>query len=435
MRLAISPHLLRLIALFVAVGLLNGCANIARGITEGLLSSNRSDDPWADRPICLVNAEKQSGIGQALATRDARKNEQVKVLMVHGIGEQLPGYSARLQAKLVAALDLPVIAGHFREIEMLVPPNWGLPPFEGPIGHLRIHRFRNRDETREVLFYELTWSMITAAKKRQLDFDNSYEFSFRRAPLNASLKTFFNSSIPDPLIYLGESQLYIQAAVSQALCWMTKGDWDTLPDRVTTYCDADHPNAPTQLAQDHLAVVTHSLGSRIALDSLQLIARSEARFESPNYGNLRAALRDKELPIYMLANQLPLLQMGFPTPPLVGQLDAFCRPDGARFKERYYRRLNITAFSDPNDILSYAIAPRFGDDFVDSRTCPQFNDVLVNVAAVQSLPVVGGIANPLNAHNDYEVDQRVVDLMVWGIGQPETTELVQKRCEWRERRN
>ncbi len=424
-----------LISINVLMVTLSGCADIARGITEGIMSANRPADEWVDRPICLINGRQQTGLGQELAQRDARNNAQLKVLMVHGIGNQLPGYSARLQSKLMDALGLSVIAGQFREIEIPLPSDWEHQDFEGPIGHLRVHRYQNREETQELLFYELTWAMITAAQKRQLDFDSSYEFSFRRAPLNASLKTFFNNSIPDPLIYLGQYQPHILSAVSQAMCWMTQGDWDDLPDRVTQFCNPYHPNSAHQLAQDHFAIITHSLGSRIILDTLQSIARNNDPINDQNRQSLRRTLQQTTIPIYMLANQLPLLQMGFDRPPVVGQIDDYCRAEGRQYEHRHFRQLSIMAFSDPNDILSYPVAPRFADDFVDSRVCPAFTDVLINIAPVQSLPIVGGIANPINAHNDYEIDPRVIDLMVWGIGQPETTELVEQRCEWRERRN
>ena len=43
-------------------------------------------------------------------------------------------------------------------------------------------------------------------KKALLAFDNSGEYSYRRAEVNDMLKKFSNDTGPDPIIYLGEKQ-------------------------------------------------------------------------------------------------------------------------------------------------------------------------------------------------------------------------------------
>ena len=99
-----------------------------------------------------------------------------------------------------------------------------------------------------------------------------------------------------------------------------------------------------------------------------------------------------------------------------------------------FRQVRIVAFSDPNDLLSYAIPPRFGDEFIDSRLCPQIVNVTVNVASVTVLPVIGAFADPLTAHNDYEADERVIGLITNGIGTGKTAPAVATRCQWVETR-
>ena len=60
-----------------------------------------------------------------------------------------------------------------------------------------------------------------------------------------------------------------------------------------------------------------------------------------------------EMPVYMLANQLPLLELGRKPAIVRGQIDQHCRPDGELHAQRILGKLPIYAFSDPNDILSY----------------------------------------------------------------------------------
>lgn len=107
--------------------------------------------------------------------------------------------------------------------------------------------------------------------------------------------------------------------------------------------------------------MTHSLGSRVVTDAFQEQAKSVRGFvgktaqtpeDRKRLENLIEVLRNKQLRVYMLANQLPLLQLGTPLPPIVGQIDAYCRPGGNKYDERYMAALSIIAFSDPNDVLS-----------------------------------------------------------------------------------
>ena len=104
----------------------------------------------------------------------------------------------------------------------------------------------------------------------------------------------------------------------------------------------------------------------------------------------------------------------------------------AHYADRLFEETDLIAFSDPNDLLSYPIPDRFVRDYVDSRLCPQQVNVTINVAPVTDLVGLGEFANPLAAHVEYENDERVIDLITRGLGQPETTPLVKERCTWLE---
>ena len=437
-----SPNTVRemqmrdLLSLLVLLApILAGCASIAKGVTEGVMASREQGD--APTSICTIRGPAFEALASTLERQSrAGPGHSTKVLMVHGIGKHLPGYSGRLRDNLASALGLNVVQEKFKELSLLgPPPRPDLDLGDAVLGTLRVHRYTNKEASRELLFYELTWSGITEPLKEAiLAYDNSEEYAYQRASLNRMMKAFVNSHIPDPIIYTGNIQLQILTAVTQSLCWMASSDWNDLPSEGLHRCDPLNEKITQHLREDELTIITHSLGSRIALDALQAMAQSALRRRA-DAARLIQAMQDKTIPVYMLANQLPLLQLGFVEPAVTGKIPEYCRSTGKHFGQRLFRQVRVVAFSDPNDILSYALPPGFADRHIDSQICPQVVNVTVNVASVKSIPVLGEVANPLAAHNDYEADERVIGLMAHGIGTPRTAPAVQDRCKWMETRD
>jgi transcription termination factor Rho len=152
----------------------------------------------------------------------------------------------------------------------------------------------------------------------------------------------------------------------------------------------------------------------------------------PKIRQLLASLQKEELPIFMLANQLPLLQLGRDDPEVTGQIKEHCTKEGPNYHKRLFKELEIVAFSDPNDVLSYEITPVFAHKRMDSRICPKMTNVSINIAEVISLFGVGDIASPGEAHNGYSGDDRVIQLIVHGIGHEGAADLIKERCTWLE---
>ena len=183
---------------------------------------------------------------------------------------------------------------------------------------------------------------------------------------------------------------------------------------------------------DEFAFITHSLGSRITVDALQRLARfieEEAERDSWLQGGSRS-FQNRQAKVFMLANELPLLQSGLEPASVRDAVPAHCRPDGAHYADRLFGEAELIAFSDPNDLLSYPIPDRFVREHVDSRLCPRQVNVTINIAPVTSLLGVGDFANPMAAHVDYDDDEPVIGLITRGIGQPETAPAVNERCTW-----
>jgi hypothetical protein len=156
-----------------------------------------------------------------------------------------------------------------------------------------------------------------------------------------------------------------------------------------------------------------------------------AEAELPEVRRVLQSLRERDVKIFMLANQLPLLQSGLEPVSVQNEVSAFCQPDGADFANRLFQETELIACSDPNDLLSYPIPDAFVRDHVDSRLCPKQVNVTINIAPVRSVLGFGDFANPLAPHLDYD-DERVIGLITRGIGQPDTAPVVEERCTWLE---
>lgn len=405
---------IKLLFLVISV-LLSGCASIGKGITEAILEKQDEEDTR----ICEIKGEKFNGIKPQLQV----PNRKMKLLMVHGVGNHLPGYSTQFMEKLAKELDLTVTAKNDKNIALADPKD----PAKR-MGNLRIHRYLDQNKEQEMLFYELTWSEITAKDKEVLSYDNSGEQSFRRAEINDLLKKFSNDTGPDPIIYLGEKRDDILVAFAQSFCWMISGDWNSLPDDAHQVCSSKNV---TPFYNDSYAFVSHSLGSRITIDGLQRIASLLGNGETASYYTaLNNVLKNKEVPIYMMSNQLPMLQLGRALPEVSNQDDAYCRANGEKYADRFLSKTSIIAFSDPNDLLSYAIPHDFINKYLDSRLCFNVTNININVARVYDAFGLGKLANPMDAHIGYDTDDRVIALIAKGIANDRTAPIVKERCTW-----
>ncbi len=164
----------------IALGL-SGCAGLARGITEGLMA--RQGPESIDTKQCLVRGPAFEGLESSMQRQEEiaktdtlEPRSSLKVLMVHGIGDHIPGYSTRLAENLARGLRLTRTERRFKEISLTLAEMPG-----AHLGLLRVTRFLDAEGAREMLFYELTWDSIVEEEKQSLAFDSSSESSFRGA--------------------------------------------------------------------------------------------------------------------------------------------------------------------------------------------------------------------------------------------------------------
>jgi hypothetical protein len=406
-------HIVNISWLLIVTAQLSGCTSLGKGMAEAFLEKQQ----LADTRLCEIWGKSFKGLSPFLNSKQGK----MKVLMVHGVGDHLPGYSTQFVEKLAKELDLPVMSTQYKNITLTSRLD-----SSKNLGNLRINRLLSKDRSKELLFYELTWSVITAKQKEVLAYDNSGEYSFRRAEVNNMMKKFSNDTGPDPIIYLGESREDIQVSFGQSFCWMTKSRWDDLPDDVTQACSFNDDSAAANIQVDQYAFISHSLGSRIIIDGMQRIASLLDKRDV----DFSEALKTKEIPIYMMSNQLPMLQLGRKLPDVSNQKSAYCQANGEKYNQRMLAKTPIIAFSDPNDLLSYAIPHGFVEKYLDSRLCIDVTNININVATILDAFGLGKFANPIDAHVGYDTDDRVVALIAKGIGNKNTANVVNDRCRW-----
>ena len=403
--------------------LLSGCSSIGKGAMEAFLEKSENEDTRQ----CQVWGQPFTGIESEIAN----KNKHTKVLFVHGVGDHIPGYTTEFLEKLAKDLHLNERSLEQKAIELVATTLR-----EKKTGHLRDTLLLNEQNGQELTFYELTWSEITRAEKQMLAFDTSGDYDFRRARINGLLKKFSNDAGADPVIYGGESRMPILAAFGQSFCWMATSDWQGLPKSGKQVCTGLNDSAVDGIAKDNYVLISHSLGSRIVTDGLDRLVGMLANPEKYTDGNKKVAMsskaveamQNKHIPIYMLSNQLPMLQLGRKPPDVAGKDASYCEANGANYKKRMFSETDIIAFSDPNDLLSYAIPQEFAEKYIDSRLCANITNVNINIAKVMDAFGLADLANPMAAHVGYDTDDRVVALIAQGIGTKAEAPLIKQRC-------
>lgn len=453
----------RLCALFAASLLIAGCESFARGVTNAVL---RPDEDQIRQ--CTVEGAPFDGVHaifeKAQPSRENRKT--LRMLIVHGIGPHIDNYSDPFVDQFADQLGLNHRSAQKRlRMTSAARTFVGVLP-RGELGPLLITRHTNRDQSRELLVFEVNWSAFNAREREQLAAIDAAPKGYQ-ASINAQVKAFFNQQVVDPIRYVGESSPEIRAYVRQATCWMVSLDWDEYPTSDGAGAPSEicpvlakpksewEPKVREIIARDSFVAVTHSLGSRIFLDAFS-IHDAPVNGDINPFVPLANAFSDKDITLVMLANQLPLLQLGLddrgvPANSLAVDLpaDEFVPwRNGERYSEalkrrfprsaapvlervlptfksaaalcarpgfRRFRQMSVITVNDPNDLLSYRMTEDYKRDYIDWALCPKFTDVTIEVA--QPTNIFGlSFANPGDAHGNYWDDPGLNDILLRGFG-------------------
>jgi hypothetical protein len=397
---------------------MTGCYSFGRGVASSVMETLDMANRRQDARQCEIRGSFFKGISSYL-----EEGEMVKVFYVHGIGSHRPGHSAIISENIARALGLTVFTRP-RDVAIMNPAN----PAQR-LANLRIISMRDPEASKKLFFYELTWSAITDERKRVLDFDTSGEYAHRRASFNNTMKAFLNDVSPDAMIYMTDRPNLILAATQQAICRvLADAEAPETEGGRSPVCDMSTLSSLSGLGKHNVVFISHSLGSRIIMDALgEVVEFLSHEQTAAGYPALVADLQEKEMSVFMLSNQLASLQIGLPAPKVFGKTASYCHFDGEYFAQRTFKKLDIVAFNDPNDLLSYSITPDFVDRYLDSRMCPVVTNIHINVATPVSAFGIE-VVNPIAAHGNYNADERVIELITHGNRHLEQNQRLSGRC-------
>lgn len=324
----------------------------------------------------------------------------VRVLWTHGMCTHPPSWIDDRVKRLVDA-----IGGTTKTVS--------LRPVGSRGASMRTERISTRGKTIDVMF--LTWSPLTASYKAALAYDQSTidggDLPYTRATLNRELKRgLVNDCLTDVVVYGGPNGNEIRQAMNEAVCEALGGRFDG------GNCNVSPGDSPAALA-----LVTESLGSKLLFDAV--LHTWNAAKDSPDktainrLANSLAATRV----MYMLSNQVPLLdaagwvamdrimESGSVPPRMrTSAGDVFGLLSRARsLAPLVTRPITVVAFSDPNDLLSYRIVPQhLSEDMKEFR--------VINVLVSNDTTYFGYVERPDTAHCGYPWNPYVFGMLAKG---------------------
>jgi hypothetical protein len=278
---------------------------------------------------------------------------------------------------------------------------------------LRTERIVVGSATIDVMF--LSWSPITASSKVALSYDHSVnrggEFPYARAFLNRELKHgLINDCMTDVVSYGGPNGAAIRRAAEEALCNALGGSYQGAD------CSVPHGEAPAALA-----FIAESLGSKLLFDAvLEVWADAESSWDKALFDRVAKGLASTRM-IYLMANQLPLLDAAGPTLGFVNGAPAPQRSTSGSSARDVFDLLSglrvwtppgtgpltVVAFSDPNDLLSYRVVARHL-----AGSLREFR--IVNVIVSNDTTYFNYVERPDKAHCGYARNPHVLGMIARG---------------------
>jgi hypothetical protein len=367
-------------------------------------------------PKILQEGAKATGIADAL-----RADNVVDVLLVHGMCTHGKKWVAEVNHNLLDML------GSEEEIE-----NGDLEVTE-TFSQVELYSREFDVAGKKLRTHAIVWSPITVAVKKALCYDHAgnrdkgqycegiVPYAYHRAAANESLKTgLLDDCLADAVIYSGRTGKEIRRQFGAAIEYVV--------GMLSRAADQDS----VQEQETGMFIITESLGSKVLFDTLYELNCAGKR-------GVTARVLGWTPRIFMGANQVPMLTLAARTPggteecPLDDESMELCPRNGAKaFGEdpsldlpvdslnlliRQLRQsrpkfdeeppMNVVAFSDPNDLLSYTLK----DSGCDQLKYYQTIDVLVSNAPAW----FGLLEFPLTAHTGYWINKEVHKIIGCGI--------------------
>lgn len=381
-------------------------------------------------------------------------SQPLRILAVHGMLTDAPGFSASWQTAIAEQLGLRARSDESAELVR----GYDIIPFSGPQpfeqvkskqSTLRKTRwFLPTDSTHDaIVFYELFWAPYRDVIKNQFfgcfdsrSIDTSGCVQFSDAKRNADKRVAVNRLIKDDILIKGLSDAAIVLGpmgdvfrddVDLAMCTIAadvlaahrvaqempradRCDLTRARARAGTLSATADALAAQTLAATPFFVITHSLGSFLVMDG-QIRADSLSKTESDRRRETLAFDLMDRATVFMYANQIPLLQLGRLTPLCMPKNESNSCPN-RRLKttvpaEPAFSKLTTyVGFNDTNDVLDFEIPPYF--------TAVGTFGQLINVSVANPALRMPFFHEPDASHVKYGVNPAIVKGIVFGFDLP-----------------
>jgi hypothetical protein len=320
---------------------------------------------------------------------------EVDVLLVHGMGFHDKTWILTMIEPLAIALGFD--------------SNVTLPTPEDLPNGAQLYQVTLKDATRTLQVSAVLWSPITEPAKRSLCFDvnsttelctDKTGFTpYKRAYVNGHIKSqIMDDRLSDVTFYLAaDGGERIREAIDDA--WLRSLSTDH-----TTLAQVKAGTVPAAKSFP-VFIISESLGSKIAIDSLQEIEGLS------NAAEFAEDVRSHVHALYLLANQIPILNLGAHDvngrPDIYQHLKNFANKRSAhrRTKSMSETPLHVVAFSDPSDLFSYVLP---------KESIPREDAIISNVVISNDCTYVGLFENPANAHTKYIQNNPVATAIAHG---------------------
>ena len=327
---------------------------------------------------------------------DRWPDHPMKILIIHGMGDQELGYAADTITKLSKRLGLHKVT----EADPFQIRRPGFPSAD--YGSVSVEWYSDGRDT--FIFYSVLWSPLTRAfEKKYVDFDWSGPTHGRVWADRKLKRHLIDQSFTDAFLYAGAFHEHMQYSVRQGLCLMM-----TRAESLDVDCDWNDLAPPAEVF-----VITHSLGSILLLETLGAMVDAEGA-----EGHAAEELINQARVVALLANQLPLFRLARleqPEPqraqlPFDEQMNRLFR---TRAKNPNVDFLPFVAFSDPNDLLSFPVPDDWKETLFPNSGLAE-HARFINVALNNTWPIAGVVALPSSAHTGYWTNDWVIELLVNG---------------------
>lgn len=349
---------------------------------------------------CSVPIKTEVMDGQFPGIKRITSSENLaQIMIVHGMGDHKVGYSSHIRSGLIQTLGLqkdgdPVLFKIQAEGDV------------SGYAYLKIWQYRYSGE-KIVRMYELTWSPITREIK-EITFADDVELNIYRQNLNSTIKQFVNSYLSDPIMYTGKYGKPIRSVFEKAICNIMLDTGEKRIRKISA-CTRKEDAGRVQIPGG-VAIISHSLGSKIVYDTLYQIAKNSDKYwlAQEFIGRIRS--------VYMMANQISFLELASASSKKLleqnrkNSMQEFIRVRAGLVRDKSMADVYIVAFTDPDDMLSYPLPQAYCKS--------ESGDVqihCVNVFINNNLKsLFGQISNPVTAHTGYKRNTRVIAMISCG---------------------